>query len=285
MTKEHGTIRLVVCDLDGTLLDPERQISQEAVDAIGGLKERGIGFAFITGRPPYAVKRFALRAGVEGPLAGCNGALIFEGERILARHSFSLEPLRTLIEAAAARGMTVLLYQDGTEYCLMETEWTRSRALPVRQPEWGKPAEKVNIFSEEKAASFEALVPQIKALAEAFSVAIYGSSGCEIVAGGVNKATALAELCALYGVPKEEVLAIGDNANDNPMLLAAGIGAAVANAAENTKGAADYICRRSYAGGVVEAIGRFCLTGEAGEAPGRSLGAIDETRHIHQYSV
>jgi hydroxymethylpyrimidine pyrophosphatase-like HAD family hydrolase len=82
------------------------------------------------------------------------------------------------------------------------------------------------------------------------------------VAGGVNKATALAELCALYGVSTEEVLAIGDNANDNPMLKAAGVGAAVANAEENTKRAADYICRKSYAGDVVEAIGRFCLSGE-----------------------
>jgi HAD superfamily hydrolase (TIGR01484 family) len=112
--KKYSTIRLVVCDLDGTLLDPERHIPQEAVDAIGALRERGIGFAFISGRPPYAMKRFALRAGVAGPLAGCNGALIFEGERILARRSFPLEPLRALMEAAA-REMTALLYTGGTE--------------------------------------------------------------------------------------------------------------------------------------------------------------------------
>jgi Cof subfamily protein (haloacid dehalogenase superfamily) len=276
MTKKHGAIRLVVCDLDGTLLDPERQIPQEAVDAIALLKQRGIGFTFITGRPPYAVKRFVRQAVVEGPLACCNGALIVEGERTLVKHSFPMEPLRGLMEKAAALGMTVLLYQGGTEYCLTETEWARSRLLPVWQPDWGTgiPAEKVNIFSEEKAASFETLLPRIKALAESYSIAVYGSSGCEIVAGAVNKATALAELCGLYGVAKEEVLAIGDNENDNPMLEAAGIGAAVANAAENTRWAAGYICRESYARGVVEAIYRFCLKEENGEA-----------RNIHQYPV
>jgi Cof subfamily protein (haloacid dehalogenase superfamily) len=264
MTKKDGLIRLVVSDLDGTLLDPERRIPREAVDAIAALRERGIGFTFITGRPPYAAKRFVRQAGVEGPLAGCNGAVIFEGERILARHSFPLEPLRPLMEAAAAQGMTVLFYAGETEYCLGETEWTRSRLLPVRLPDWGREAsaEKVNIFSEERAASFASLLPHVKALAESYSIAVYGSSGCEIVAGEVNKATALAELCALYGVPKEEVLAIGDNENDNSMLEAAGIGAAVANAVESTRLAADYLCRRSYAGGVVEAIRRFCFKEE-----------------------
>ncbi|MDR1443396.1 MAG: HAD family hydrolase, partial [Treponema sp.] len=230
MTKKRCTIRLVVSDLDGTLLDPERQIHQEAMDAVAALKKRGIGFSFITGRPPYAVKPFALRAGVEGPLAGCNGALIFEGERILARHSFRLEPLRELMEDAAARGMTVLFYAGGREYCLAETGWTRSRLLPARRPDWekGEPAEKVNIFSEEKAPFFAALLPQIETLSRSYSIAVYGSSGCEIVSGAVNKASALAELCELYGVLKEETLAIGDNENDNPMLEAAGLGAAVA---------------------------------------------------------
>jgi Cof subfamily protein (haloacid dehalogenase superfamily) len=264
MTKKYGTIRLVVSDLDGTLLDPERHIPEEAVDAIAALKARGIGFSFITGRPPYAVKRFALRANVDGPLAGCNGALIFEGERILMKHSFPLEPLRTLMEGAAGGGMTVLLYSNGREYCLTETEWSRSRLLPVWQPAWGKgsAAEKITIISGEKAASFAALLPRVSALSEAHSIVIYGAAGCEIMAGNVNKATALTELCKLYGVSTEETLAIGDNENDNPMLEAAGLGAAVANAVESTKRAAGYICRASYAHGVVEAIDHFVLHGE-----------------------
>ncbi|MDR1301401.1 MAG: HAD family hydrolase, partial [Treponema sp.] len=195
MTKKPGAIRLVVSDLDGTLLDPERRIPQEAVDVVAALKERGIGFSFITGRPPYGVKDFALRAGVEGPMAGCNGALIFEGEKVLAQHSFRMEPLRTLMEEAAAQGMTVLFYAGGREWCLAETEWTRSRQMPARRPDWGKgePAEKVNIFSEERAPFFAALLPQIKTLSDSYSIAVYGSSGCEIVSAAVNKASALVE--------------------------------------------------------------------------------------------
>lgn len=267
MGKGGRPIRLVVSDLDGTLLDPDRQISREAVDAIAALKARGIGFSFITGRPPYAVKHFALRAGVDGPLAACNGAFIFEGEKILSKHSFNLEGVRTLMEEAAARGMTVLFYAGGRECCLEETAWTRRRQLPARRPDWeqGEPAEKVNILSEEMASSFAELLPHIELLSASYSIAVYGSSGCEIVAGAVNKASALSELCSLYGIPEEETLAIGDNENDTPMLEAAGIGAAVANAVESVKRAADYVCREPYSGGVVEAIRRFALGHENGE--------------------
>jgi hydroxymethylpyrimidine pyrophosphatase-like HAD family hydrolase len=157
--------------------------------------------------------------------------------------------------------MTVLFYAGGREWCLAETEWTRTRLMPARRPDWekGEPAEKVNIFSEEKAPLFAALLPQIKTLSQSYSIAVYGSSGCEIVSASVNKASALTELCGLYGVLREETLAIGDNENDNPMLKAAGLGAAVANAAESTKRAADYICRESYGRGVVEAVRRFVL--------------------------
>lgn len=257
-------IRMVVTDLDGTLLSPEREISQGAVDTIAELKERGVLFTFITGRPPYAVKRFSERVGIEEPIACCNGAVIFEGESLLKKHSFPLEPLRGLMEEAASLGMTVLVYTGGTEYCLRETDWTISHSMPVWPFDGGNPlaAEKVNVMAGDETESFGKLLPQINILAEDFYIAVYGQTGCEIVAKEVNKATGLEELCRLCGVPQEETLAIGDNENDNHMLKAAGIGAAVANAAESTKQAADYICRASYTDGVVEAVRKFVLEAE-----------------------
>lgn len=268
-------IRLVVTDLDGTLLNPEREISQAAVDIIAEIRKKGVAFTFITGRPPYAVERFARRTGIAGPIAGCNGAVVFEGESLLVTHSFPVEPLKKPMEEAAAAGMTVLLYTGGTEYCLRETAWTRSRSMPLWEPGRKiRTAEKVNILAGKETEAFDRLLPRINALAGRYSIAVYGLTGCEIVAGGVNKATGLAELCRLYGVSREQALAIGDNENDNPMLKAAGIGAAVANAAESTKWAADYVCGAGYTDGVVEAIRRFVLGEET-----------NGDRNIHQYSV
>lgn len=257
---DNKPIRLVVTDLDGTLLSPKREISQEAVEVIGELRQRGVPFTFITGRPPYAVDRFIQRAGITGPVAGCNGGIIFEGARILSKHSFPLAPLGPMLEEAAQAGLTVIFYGEGTEYCLQETDWTKKRSLPLcpLKEAVEKTTEKVNIITEDEAA-FQTLLPQISALSSDYSISVYGFTGCEIVAKEVDKAMALAELCRFYSVPIEEALAIGDNENDNAMLRAAGVGAAVANAVESTKQAADYHCQSSYTDGVVEAVRHFVL--------------------------
>lgn len=267
----HNTaIGMVVTDLDGTLLNPDREISDEAVKTIALLRRKNIPFTFITGRPPYAVERFARRVGITGPIACCNGAVIVESGTVLVQHTFSLQPLRSVMEQAATLALTVLLYSDGTEYTLAPTDWTREREAQGRPfPLWQfcdhphAGAEKVNIMAEKgQESAFAGLLPGIHSLEKNFSIALYGQSGCEVVSPEVNKATGLLELCRLFGVRPEQVLAIGDNENDHPMLRAAGIGAAVANAAEITKCQADYRCTSAYTDGVIEAIRKFALKGD-----------------------
>lgn len=263
----HTEIRMVVTDLDGTLLSPGREISDKAVETIALLRRKNIHFTFITGRPPYAVERFAERVGITAPIACCNGAVIVQNGKLLLQHSFSLAPVLPLMELATAQGLTVLLYSQGIEYALAPTEWTRSREVMGRGfPLWhlsdhpNATAEKVNIMvTAEQEPIFTTLVPSVHTLKNSFSVAIYGQTGCEIVSHEVNKATGLRELCRLCGVTPEQTLAVGDNENDNPMLQAAGIGAAVANAVETTRALADYHCKLSYTDGVVEAICKFAL--------------------------
>jgi hypothetical protein len=76
----------------------------------------------------------------------------------------------------------------------------------------------------------------------------------EITAAGIDKGTALAELCALLGTQPAEVLAVGDGENDLPMLKLAGLGVAVANAAETVRRAVAHVTRAPYGAGVAEAI-------------------------------
>ena len=77
----------------------------------------------------------------------------------------------------------------------------------------------------------------------------------------MNKGAGLLALAARLGVPREEVMAIGDNSNDVAMLQAAGLGVAVANASEEARAAAGYVCEAdNNVGGVAEAIERFVLS-------------------------
>ena len=264
----YGNIKLVVTDLDDTLLSPEKEISPEAVSLIEGLEASGIRFTFITGRPAYAVRRFAEKVKITAPIVSCNGAVVYDWEtgRILKDIPMRIEGVETILNRAAEMGLTALVYAGGVEYALSETNWTRirkeaGRKLPITDVESirksGDPVYKVNIMADGNEEAFASLKDQICELRDRYCIALYGNSGCEIVDRHVNKREGLAELCEVCGIAMENVLAVGDNANDQEMLRAAGIGAVVANGTEETKACADYVCGAGYTAGVVEAIKKF----------------------------
>jgi len=259
-------IKLVVTDLDGTLLAPDATISQEAIEIVAELSKRNVRFSFITGRPHISAARFAKQLTLTAPMVTCNGAVICDGDEVLSRCSFGLSPLKKLMQTAASNGFTVLLFQDGTEYALSKTAWVRKRQaagriVPIKEADeinWETGiAEKINIM--EQGVSLDVLSGLLAEVEGCVSITKYGDTGCEIVAKGITKAAGLRNLCGLLGIKEENVLAIGDNENDNELLAAAGIGAAVANASPFTKKFADYLCEFSYTEGFVEAVRKIVL--------------------------
>ncbi|MDR2023824.1 MAG: Cof-type HAD-IIB family hydrolase [Hungatella sp.] len=264
-------IRLVVTDLDGTLLGSDTSISEDAVQTVAELAEKNIRFTFITGRPYYAVKRFARQLTITAPIVTCNGAVLCDEERVLYRRSFPLANLEKLVRATVPKGFTVLMFQWDTEYSFSETGWTRrrkeaGRAVPIKKAstvDWAvETADKLNIIAEPGNTNFDSLLGLLDEVKDFYSVTMYGKQGCEIVAKGINKAVALQDLCKLLSIRENEVLAIGDNENDNEMLAVAGVGAAVGNAVPSTKSFANYLCTLPYTEGVVEAIRKIALYDE-----------------------
>ena len=82
----------------------------------------------------------------------------------------------------------------------------------------------------------------------------------EIIPGGVNKGSAVAELAASLGIPMDAVMAIGDQDNDIPMIAGAGIGVAVGNASPAVRAAADRVVGTNDRGGVAQAIEALALS-------------------------
>lgn len=258
---------MVVTDLDDTLLSREKEISEEAAEVIEGLAGKGIRFTFITGRPPYAVERFAKRVHITAPIVACNGAMLTDPEtgETSAEKSLDMSLWKDILEKAREQGHTILVLSGDTEYALSETDWTEKRReagreVPIAELETLLPRDniyKMNIMEEPGKEPFALLIPQIRRMEELYSISLYGTSGCEIVARDVDKEAGLRSLCEMCGIEPEEVLAVGDNENDIRMLRAAGVGAAVGNAVGRVKEAADYICEKTYTDGVIEAILRF----------------------------
>lgn len=263
------SIKMVVTDLDDTLLSKDKTIASAAVQLIGQLKKQDIRFTFISGRPPFAIVKFARMVETSAPIVGCNGAVVVDQNGVLLEPgtALSTDLLKPLLATAVEFKMTVLALAGDVEYALAETPWTRAREAAGRSIPLAGLAQllqwqdiyKINIMAGEQQALFAALLPDIQALQETYSITVYGHSGCEIVNRQVSKETGLRKLCRMCQIPVEEVLAIGDNENDIQMLRAAGIGAAVANATDSVKAAADYCCKNGYTEGVMEAIRQFVL--------------------------
>ena len=81
----------------------------------------------------------------------------------------------------------------------------------------------------------------------------------EVMPQNAGKGKALEQLAGLMHVPREAVMALGDNTNDLPMLRWAGLGVVVSNGVPSVKAEADYVCQAERSEGVEEALQKFVL--------------------------
>ncbi len=264
--------KMIFSDMDGTLLKSVSEISQKNADKIKEATSKGVAFVLCTGRGVYGVEKFLAQLGLvekEGYVICQNGAAVYDLStmNLLLRHNFSAETLRPVVECARKMDIEIYLYDDRTFLAEAETEETRRycrvmgadmRILPDGLSYDGY---FTKCLLSAPFAKLQALRQEVAPLV-ADSLDMFYSSDVylEFVKKGVNKGRALQETATKAGVPLSEVIAIGDSDNDLPMIQAAGLGIAVANAKDHIKEKADYVttntCEQD---AVAEVIDKFIL--------------------------
>lgn len=264
--------KMIFSDMDGTLLKSVSEISEKNINTIKKAVDNGTEFIICTGRGVYGVERFLEQLqliGREGYVICQNGAAVYnlQNMELVLRHNFSAKDLRPVIECARKKDIEIYLYDDRTFLAEAETERTRKycrvmgadmRILPDGLSYEGYFTKCLLSASHEK---LQELRQEVEPLVKDKLNMFYSSSTyLEFVKKGVNKGHALEETAEKAGVPLSEVIAIGDSDNDLPMIQAAGLGVAVANAAEHVKQAADFVthgtCEED---AVAEVIEKFIL--------------------------
>jgi hypothetical protein len=260
-------VRLVGSDLDGTLLSSTLDVGARAVAAIPRLAERGIGFVYVTGRPPRWMRPVVAQTGHHGMAVCANGALLVDlaEERLLRRTAIPVP----LAEAVALRlrelvpGITFAV-----ERLLAGADSVRDLGMltvvgfePRYDPPWAtrpgvESGDFLDLIGRGEPVKILAAPPpgtghdsdSLVALAESeFADALHIThSGTkevliEIMAGEVDKGVAFLELAELLGVDPERTAAVGDMPNDVALIRAAGTGYAVANAHPAARAAADHV--------------------------------------------
>ena len=265
-------IKLVVSDIDGTLIDGTEAIAPELVEAVQKCKENGVVFSFATGRTKELVARLVKTVGISSPYVISNGACIFQEEECLVSHSFSVEPILPLLRAADAEGLTVTLSNERTERALRLTDYVRVHQkfgdrfrdfIDLETHDW-KNARfvKVMFMDEHHTGKIRAFREALKReFSQQYWITTYADAAVELGPCGCNKMTGVKELMGLLGVRQDEVMACGDFENDMEMVEYAGVGVAVENASDSLKAKADYVASKPYAYGVVEAMETYCFGG------------------------
>ena len=273
--------RLIASDLDETLLDSDHRIPERVRAAVAAARERGVRFVPATGRPFNSVDGTLSDLGLLGEageyVLSFNGGVITENANAAHPLTSCELPAKTaeaLYETGVERGLCVHVYTLEHVYLYnylpVERAYIEGRMNIVETHErtldfLDKTGEKLVklLFMSTDMDELHALEAELAAsgLTQGLDVVYSSNRYLEFNAPGINKGTGLLELARLLGIPQDQTMAIGDNSNDIPMLRAAGLGVAVANATDEAKAAAGYVCEAdNNAGGVAEAIERFVLS-------------------------
>ncbi len=224
-------IRLIACDLDGTLLDGNKQLPAEIFDLIPRLGAMGVLFAPASGRQ-YANLR-ALFAPVENEvLFICeNGALVkFRGETLyrspvedayLPQALAEIRALPHLYPVLCGEDCAYLENREEPFYGLSMAAYTNCKLVPSLDGVIGRePVCKIAVYDELGAA--ENCIRVLPARLPALRTALSGADWCDVSAPEVDKGAAIRVIRTEFGIRREECVAFGDHMNDYEMLVECG---------------------------------------------------------------
>lgn len=261
-------------DLDGTTLNDQKEITPGNRRALETARERGCRIVVTSGRPLASALHQARRLELAGP--GCyviayNGGVVYDcgQDREVFRRTLELETLFTLFDEAGRRGIHIQTYsgdsvlveprcddEDVRHYCgtigmeyrvigdIRQIPEPPVKALCINGRSWEK-LDAMRRWSQERCGAH-------------LSCLFSSRSYLEMMPPDVSKGNALEGLCHRLGLSLKSAVAVGDEANDVSMLLAAGTGVAVANAVPEAKAAADYVTERdNNHDAILEVVERF----------------------------
>ena len=272
-------IKIIVLDLDGTLLTSDKKISPRNYAALEQAAEKGIHIVPSTGRfydgMPAVVRelpfvRYAITV---------NGAEIYDAreDRVLHRAEMTAEQAEEVFAFLDTLPVVYDCYQDGWGWMekslydragdFIEDPKVLSMVKDLRTPVEGfrelirsrnRGVQKIQMFFKDMDKRAESL-PLLRQRFPGLNVTSSITNNLELNSLDAHKGVALLKLCDILGVDPAQTMAFGDGLNDITMLQTAALGVAMDNAYPEVKEAANFITDTNDHDGVAKAIEQFCL--------------------------
>ncbi len=264
--------KLLIIDVDGTLLGKSGTISTVDKDAVAKALRSGVKVSLSTGRVPQACVKIINELSLDGYHMFFDGAWVgnLKGDEVCAQ-PLKKEVVKRAVEFARIIDIYLELY-SATQYFIEKETW----ATKVHRDFFGLTPTKTDfttLWDKERIIKGELFVSSPQEETEAktfqerfsdrlrFSWANTPAFPCvyfvNVVDPAVSKGKALEALVKHLGVAMEEVAAIGDGINDIPLLSTAGLAVAMGNASDELKAVADFVTLDVEQGGLAAAVDKI----------------------------
>jgi len=266
--------KLLVVDVDGTLLDKDGNISVEDKEAVARARQLGIQISLSTGRVVQACLKIIEQLSLDGYHMFFDGAVVSkaDGSEIYVQ-PINQEVVKQAVEFAHRHDIYLELFSS-THYFVERESW----ASEIRREFFGIEATVVDftdLWKRERIVKAQLIAssPEEAAKAEKFYTHFDGKlrfswaktpaypdiDFINVIAPDVSKGKALEALASHLGVSLDEVMAVGDGTNDIPLLTSAGLAVAMGDAPDEVKAVADHVTLDIDHNGLAEAISKFLL--------------------------
>ena len=262
-------IKVICCDIDGTLVRDDKSLSEENKKWIyKAVKEKGIHFTLVSGRMANGVRPFYDEIGINGPVSCYNGGTLVDEEGNIVEdlrmpHDLAL----SLVRVGHKVQIGMILFDGMTWFLEEKDDYIYPWKTKIYQSDSGiGPFEELLktfdtnkvIYMSPSAEKLEEAKAEVLRTVDRSRITMYRSGNfLEVMPSGYDKGSAIDALSDYYKVPASQIMALGDDYNDIPMLKKAGWSVAMGNAVPEAKAAAKYITDTNNNDGVAKAIRRY----------------------------
>lgn len=249
---EHMAYKIVFFDIDGTLVNKEKQIPPDTKEAVRNLKKRNIEVVIATGRAPFHLRRIAEELEIDSFVSFNGSYTVYKGQPIY-EHAIGSSTLESLQKYSIENRHPLVYLSSEADYAnydrhpyVLKSYESLKLDAPKYDPDYWKKASiyQVLLYCEAEEEK------HYKNKFHDLSFIRWHSLSLDILPAGGSKAKGIEAVLKHLRLSPEDAVAFGDGLNDREMLSFVGVGIAMGNAQLEVKRMADLVTRNADDGGI-----------------------------------
>jgi Cof subfamily protein (haloacid dehalogenase superfamily) len=261
--------KMLVLDMDDTLLTDDHKISDENKEMIALAQEKGVYVILASGRPTPAMEGYAKELKMDNSyMISYNGAVItdLKEDKVIFEQTLTQEEIHKLYDYSLKSKTHIITYLDGqvlsetnSEYIDIELYITGLSHNKVLDFKAAVTSSAVKCILLEEPSYLKEVEKDLKLAMPHLSVSMSKPFFLEVAPNGIDKAASIKILAEKLGIHQSEIIAVGNAGNDLTMIEYAGLGVWVDNVTPELRDRANVVVASNNDHGVAEVVRRFIL--------------------------